>query len=443
MLLRLPSEIISSIAEFCPLSTQSSLAQTCLLVHKICNNILYRNDIQQHGSSSVHHAIVECTDQSVAIGTLHAAAKAGSKFQICQEYRKMYPSSLRACHVVLYSPIYLAATRGLDRVVIFLLEHGIPPDGGNGLDITPLFTALLSGEESTAFILARAGAALESETFKLNALHAAARTGLRQLSDYLVKDRGMDVNSKTSSGATPLMLAVSSGEDDMVDHLIHLGANAFEPLLRACHDHQFAYALQILETIGGVREKVLQVQEVVELVMFVASVKTAYNRSPQESLVCRLLRVIQSLSDGQMVQTQHMHCGIAPAHVNELLDGLLQQMLSIDHGDASMALLLIRSGQKIRAGTYIEMLEALRSSTFHQNKPRLLRQHPKLLKCFYAIYSHCSLIEKTERDWLMNWFLGKVPPEAIDLVNAMVRQGFALTARGVETMADSACRSSV
>lgn len=240
MLDGLPTELISHIAECCSEGEQASLARTCLRLHDICNQILYSCNIRS-GASCVYHAIVRCHDQEVSIAILREARDAGCTFERCQS-----PSG-PGVRVFAFPPLYLAATRGLEDVVVFLIDSGAPLDGPAGHKTTTLLGALFVREERIAMLLVRCGASLYAEKLCISALHAAVCAGLGSMVIYLVRDMNMDVNTKTKSGATPVMLAASRRDRSMVRILVGLGASLYEPLLHACHENYYSIALQLLE----------------------------------------------------------------------------------------------------------------------------------------------------------------------------------------------------
>lgn len=389
-------------------------------------------DAQNHGSFAVHYAITMYTDEAVMVRTLGMGASGGASLQYSRTFHTQ-PRHLPS-QTITYCPIYLAAIRGLNEVVMFLLESGISPDGGKiaGSNVTPLFGALLAGTESTALALIQAGASLESATLGQNALHAASRAGLRKIADYLVRVKGMDIDAKSSSGATPIALAMSGGKTLMVEHLLQMGAKGHDPLLQACYEHEFTFALQLLDSFSPVMENSPDRQQIVHLVVLVASAKVKYARHAQRALVHRLLVALNTFPVPRHSQTTQT--AMSSCHADEQLCVFLQTMLSIDHGEPSMAKLLMHNGVRIMPATFIDVLGALRSSAFKHSKIRLMREHPKLLKIFHLLHSHCLSMREEERDWIVGYFLRQVPGEAARLVQVMLERDISLTARGLETM---------
>lgn len=110
-------------------------------------------------------------------------------------------------------------------------------------------------------LLVRRGASLHTGTFRPSALHAAVCAGLEGMVTYLVRDMGMDVNERTKSGATPVMLAASTGDRSMVRILVGLGARLYEALLHACHEHYCSMALRLLEDAQSLGDSPLSRRE--------------------------------------------------------------------------------------------------------------------------------------------------------------------------------------
>lgn len=239
MLAHLPTELICGIAEICKPNEQANLALTCQRLYAICIPILYKENVTSYGASSVSYAIMQCDDEQVAIGTLQSAHMAGFEFQQCQTLRGSSSGYVSA-------PLYLAAIRGLNGIVAFLLDHGACSDG-LAYEASPLFGALLAHKENTAVLLVKRGASLQSHMLGKNALHITVDAGLDKMAAYLVREAKMDVNARTKSGETPIMLAILSGKIPMACLLVGLGARIYDALLQTCHRQEFHVALQLVD----------------------------------------------------------------------------------------------------------------------------------------------------------------------------------------------------
>ncbi|KAJ2969233.1 hypothetical protein NQ176_g8774 [Zarea fungicola] len=225
MLLGLPAELICDITRMSPLAAQAALARTRHSLYRICNRTLYRHDSQYHGSSAIFHASTRYADQKVVIGTLRTAAATGTSLERCQPPLQRLEAVRQMSHLQICVPIYLAASSGLNDVVAFLIASGVSVEGLSGTAITPFRGAVLAGKETTALMLLQHGASETSTIEGLDAFHASIQYGLSNLADYLVNIRNVDVNKKSKSGSTPIMLAFSSHRSTMVKKPLQLGAN--------------------------------------------------------------------------------------------------------------------------------------------------------------------------------------------------------------------------
>ncbi|KAJ3477394.1 hypothetical protein NLG97_g8853 [Lecanicillium saksenae] len=436
MFLQLPVEIISAITEASPLAAQSALAQTCRSLHGICNRILYRSDSRQYGSSAIFHAIACYVDQKVIISTLQAAATAGTSLEHCRQFSKVSESPRQVFHGEICAPLYLASTKGLDDVVAFLIRSGVSLEGLPGTFLTPFWGAVLARQETAALMLLQHGASTETAIEGLDIFHAAIQYNLLNLVDYLVVTRKVDVNSRTKSGATPIMLAISSGRGRLVPKLLRVGANAVDALLKACHDHFFTNALLLLDAAAAMPtwNSALPLSDVAHLTVFVATQKGRGTRVQQKALVRQLLLVIRRHFGSRCGPSLKQSCEPSLAHANALMENLLRQLLCIDGGDTDMASLLMYHGVQLPAGTFLELLNVLQLAEFCANRPGVLRRHPKMTDVFHLVHSQCSATPKNRQGVLMRYFLRQLPSEAVELVSRMRQQDLAPPVRGVETM---------
>lgn len=108
----------------------------------------------------------------VVIGTLQAAAAAGASLERCQPPPKRLEAPRQASHLQVCTPIYLAASRGFDDIVAFLIASGVSIEGLSETAIAPFWSAVLAGKEATALMLLHHGA-LETSTIEgMDAFHA-------------------------------------------------------------------------------------------------------------------------------------------------------------------------------------------------------------------------------------------------------------------------------
>ncbi|KAL7627836.1 hypothetical protein AAE478_002031 [Parahypoxylon ruwenzoriense] len=151
-------------------------------------------------------------------------------------------------------PIHCAATHGHNATVSWLLDHGVPidhkfnderlrayefqfinprspsPPDHVSPDFSPFYTALTSGQESTALLLLKRGARPQFSSFgrftREAGIHIAADVGLVAVIEYLVKTMGIDVNQPDHRLDTPLHYAVRrSNNIKTIQTLISLGAD--------------------------------------------------------------------------------------------------------------------------------------------------------------------------------------------------------------------------
>ncbi|XP_022141640.1 potassium channel SKOR isoform X2 [Momordica charantia] len=123
------------------------------------------------------------------------------------------------------SPLHLAAARGFDDIVLFLIQEGVNIDLKDNFGNTPLMEAIKNGNDQVAASLAKQGASLKVENPGSFLCTAVARGD----SDLLKRSLcyGIDPNSKDYDSRTPLHIAASEGLHLMAKLLIEFGANVF------------------------------------------------------------------------------------------------------------------------------------------------------------------------------------------------------------------------
>ena len=107
-----------------------------------------------------------------------------------------------------------------------LLKQGADVNAAQGDGMTALHWAAMNGDAALAETLLYAGANPRATTRLggYTALHLASQTGARAVVDTRAA-RGADVNARATTGATPLMLAATSGNIDALQALIDRGAD--------------------------------------------------------------------------------------------------------------------------------------------------------------------------------------------------------------------------
>lgn len=433
MILSLPQELVCMIAELCSLGGQASLSRSCRRLCEICIPILYRNDVKNYRSSSVFHAIVHSRDERDTLAILAAAKANGADFKRCQDARKYHPLSLYHLDATLHSPLRLAARRGRDDVMSFLLDHGLPPDGPGDMDTskkTPLMEAIVSHQESTAILLVRRGASIGLRPPNLEAFKAAVRGDLVCLVRVIVEREDLDVNAEVGHGCTPLVLAVCYRREQMIRALLSMGAQAMPAMRQFCRNHAFVSILWMLDSGSMLMSETLSIDDILELAALITTQRASPVHKNQQVLA--LERFLELLD-----KTGPWDCSSSVRSARQpacFLDALLQMVLSIDHTNKCLATLLLRKGARIHSGVFSQLLETLNSPIFNEDKVRCLRRHRGLLHCFDFVYSHLLSSSAQSRQSVGDDFLEHVPDNAVLLVWELKQRGMPLTASGLEAM---------
>ena len=120
--------------------------------------------------------------------------------------------------------LYLAAMRGHDEIVRFLIGKGAIVDAQNDKGKHPLWIASFYGRLTTVKILAKEYRARNISIDKPNkndssSLIVAAQEGKLHVVKYLVNEQNAVVNRKNNFGQTPLYWADKKGHDEVVQFL--------------------------------------------------------------------------------------------------------------------------------------------------------------------------------------------------------------------------------
>ncbi|OBS15971.1 hypothetical protein FPOA_13287 [Fusarium poae] len=433
MISLLPSELICMITELCSLGAQASLARSCRVLYDICKPILYRNDVINHRSSSVFYSIVYCRDRRDALRILEAAKEGGAAFTKCQDAQKWHPLSFHRIDATLYSPLHLAARRGLDDIVAYLINHGLDIDDKEGIDLsrrTPLMEAILNHQELTAVLIVRRGASRGLRPPDLEAFQAAIREGMTYLLRVMVERNALDVNSEIGYGCTPLALAVCHRKGPVMAALLELGAHALPAMRRFCSDNAFLSILWMLDSASSHLLKSLELGGMLELAFSIATERVSSVQTNRQVVALeRLLKLLYR--DGQMNGNT---VSLPARDFSDFLDALLQMVLSIDYTDTRLAGLFHSWGATIQTGVYLRLNKVLRSSVFEENIRLCLRRHPGLLHCFDFVHSHSLHCPALAGRWAVRYFLDHVPGYMLWLIQELKQQGFPLDRHGVEQL---------
>ena len=126
-----------------------------------------------------------------------------------------------------FSPLKIAAKRGSVKVIKVLLENNANPNfiGIKIPGFSPLNNAVQFGQLGCAKLLIEHGANLVHRDMTNTALHSAAYGGHAHVVEYLIKEKGMDVNQKNNANRTALFQSITQGHSSVVKALLRLGAD--------------------------------------------------------------------------------------------------------------------------------------------------------------------------------------------------------------------------
>jgi ankyrin repeat protein len=125
-----------------------------------------------------------------------------------------------------WTPLHLAAHFSKQEAVRLLLNKGAKVDArsANAIENTPLHAAAAGRAAGVATLLLDHGASVNArQQGGWTALHAAARNGDIEFARILV-EAGADVNARADNRQSPLDLALTKGQQAMVDWLEARGA---------------------------------------------------------------------------------------------------------------------------------------------------------------------------------------------------------------------------
>lgn len=219
-------------------------------------------------------------------------------------------------------------------VVRLLIEEGVAPDTPDPFGRTPLERVAFMGYAEAARALIEEGAdMMRGGGVKL--LAAASEGGVAWLAERLL-DEGVDVNSRTPDGWTPLGVAVTWGRVEIAELLISRGANLEIPpqpgftLLHLAAQHE-----SMLELLGRLLEGDVDIETTVE-----ASVGGGYT-----GLMMAVRRGCVPV-----VELLLAH-GADVNHQGQGIKSKSPLMVAASHGNVEMIDLLVSAGASIDART--------------------------------------------------------------------------------------------
>ena len=133
-----------------------------------------------------------------------------------------------------YTPLHIAASRGLVDVCTFILKHGANVHARECQCLTCFHIAAMTNKTQVMDLLLTHGARIDDQTNNNNtAIHLAAHHGALDAVTYLL-DKGIDSNVPGCENRSPLCAAAFAGRINVVDELIRRGADV---------RHQYVYGL--------------------------------------------------------------------------------------------------------------------------------------------------------------------------------------------------------
>jgi ankyrin repeat protein len=128
----------------------------------------------------------------------------------CGEAQSPEPPTAKAPDISIHKAAIIGNTEAIQQHLAAGTDVNAKAGGGD----TPLDWAIMGKRTGAADLLRKHGGMMVEELRSgMTPLHAAARKGLKEVVELLIHE-GADVNAKDDDGDTPLDLALSAWEDD-------------------------------------------------------------------------------------------------------------------------------------------------------------------------------------------------------------------------------------
>ena len=128
-----------------------------------------------------------------------------------------------------YTPLCFSSSQNNPRVMKYLLQVGANIEHRIHSGFTPFLVAVLRGSVEAAKFLFNNGCNTDVTLPKLsmyNAMHVASQTGTSRMLKFLLDEVGLDIESKTDQGETPIMMTMNYFPNvEALDYLLSRGAN--------------------------------------------------------------------------------------------------------------------------------------------------------------------------------------------------------------------------
>ena len=141
-----------------------------------------------------------------------------------------------------WNSLHFASQSGnTDIIELLLLTHGPDIDSTTAEGLTPLMIAVDNGKHQAVTLLIEKGASPSLESNNgWNSLHFASESGNTDMIELLLLTHGLDIDSTTADGWTPLMKAAGHGKHQAVTLLIEKGASPSLENNNGCNSLHFA-----------------------------------------------------------------------------------------------------------------------------------------------------------------------------------------------------------